>query len=182
MALPIGRATSRGIPPDRPSYVNHELAPNIPFINHTTNLNHPQPEEIISHVQPLFTFHLSDTSIVHTTHPDLQKLFNSLHRQLNYHVYSEKNVIPSFDNHINLSFPQSSLVTPLPPPLSNSPSVHSKTDAIFNEQILHSPTSARLTQHDLNNIDLENHCQHIKYPNLPFFQIKNSSRFHIVPQ
>ena len=96
-------------------------------------------------------------------------------------MYSGKNVIPSFDNHIKLSFPQSSLVTPLSLPLSNSPSVNFKTDAIFNEHILHSPTSARLTLQDLNNIDLETHFQYIKYLNLPFFSNKNFQPFPHCP-
>lgn len=91
------------------------------------------------------------------------------------------NDISTFDNHIKLSFPQSPNVTSLSSPLSNSLSVQFKSEAIPNEHFLHSPTSVRLTQKDLVNIDLHSRCQHIRHYNPPFFPNEEFQPFFHCP-
>ena len=170
MALPIGRTTSRGILPDRDYHLHDFHAPGSLF-PHPHKLHHRIPPESCSQIEnQLYTYYLSDRSIVHTTHPNFHKLFVSMERQLNYHVDHVNNFLHPIPHRINSAHTHSNQVTPIPSNIINY-------ESSANENFLHSPTSVCLQQQDVIAIEIQSNQIYNKNIELPIFSNNDSRPF-----
>ena len=173
MALPIGTTISRGIPPDIESVTHGCKDPNISY-----HISHEQCQSFSTtqhshHYNPLFTHHLSDGSIVHTTHSNIQNLFDSLQRQLNYHVNMEVNFAHTHNHHTKYTSPQHKLGLHPNPHLINSTQFKIIYDHATHLPHLHSPKTVQINHHDLNNFNSQTRRMYDKKTFIPCLSSKN---------
>ena len=150
MALPIGDLPLRGIPPDKalhtPKFETHHTPKQCSFTTHYYTSPTTNTQESFS----LNTFHLLDSSIVQTNHPDLETLFNSLQKQLNHHVHPSNFVHPSYISHKYTSHTHAATAAPHLPSLNNFQQFENTTMLSQTSLKLPSPKSTAITQIDLD--------------------------------